>query len=213
MSKTLSQILTDVNSYLDLTAELPTGDELDTRVNLANQAVQDAAAIGNFKEFSTIYAVNPSALASIALPSNFRDFETSPQQMNSDGTWTQFPAIKPEEIYTRDSADKYSFLLGNPQSGYTAVFNGLTANATVSIGFQRFPSGMATLADVCELSDPQYVVAKVESYVLQGRSDDRFPIVEADAQRRLQNMLGRDGKLTVNETRKRSNAGYNLGYQ
>lgn len=210
---TLQDILIDANSFLDLTAELPNGDELATRVNLANQAVKDAAAIGNFKEFSTTYAINPSASASISLPTNFREFETSPQQLNSDGSWTRFDQIGQDEIYDKDTADKYCVLLGNASGGFTAVFNGLTANATVSINYQRFPSGMATLTDICELSDPQYVVAKVESYVLQGRSDDRFPIVEADAQRRLQNMLGRGSKLVVNETRRRGSASFDSGYQ
>lgn len=213
MSKTLSQILVDANSFLDLTAELPTGDELLTRVNYANQAVQDAAAVGQFKEFSALYAVNPSALASIALPANFRELETSPTQLQSDGSWYQFEAVNPSEISSKDTADRYCYVLGNALTGYSITFNNLTANASLSISYQRFPSGMATLADVCELSDPQYVVAKIESYVLQGRSDDRFPIVEADAQRRLQNMLGRESKLVVNETRKKGNALYNSGYQ
>ena len=209
---TLQSLLIDANSFLDLSAELPVGDELLTRVNYANQAVKDAAAVGQFPEFSAIYAVNPSALASISLPSNFREFETSPQQVDSNGIYIQFDAIKPSEVHTKDTADKFCYVLGNPYVGYTAVFNGLTANATVSFNYQRFPSGMATLADMCELSDPQYVVTKIESYVLQARSDDRFPLIEADAQRRLQNMLGRSGKIMPNETRKRGSASYNSGY-
>jgi len=212
MAKTLSQILTDSNAFLDLTAELPTGNELTTRINYANQAVLDAAAVGQFGEFSTVYQVNPSGLASISLPSNFRELETSPQQLTASGIWDRFDEINPGEVYAKDSSDKYCYVLGNSQAGYTAVFNNLTANATLSFNFQRFPSGMATLADICELADPQYVVAKIESYVLQSRSDDRFPIIEADAQRRLQNMLGRESKLVTNETRKRGTAVYNSGY-
>lgn len=209
---TLNQILIDANSFLDLSAELPVGDELTTRVNYANQAVKDAAAVGQFPEFSAVYAVNPSALASLTLPTNFREFETDPQQIDSGGVYVTFDAIKPSEVHTKSTADKFCYVLGNPYVGYTAVFNGLTANATVSFNYQRHPSGMATLADMCELQDAQYVVAKVESYVLQARSDDRFPLIEADAQRRLQNMLGRESKINPNETRKRGNASYNSGY-
>ena len=53
---------------------------------------------------------------------------------------------------------------------------------------------MATLTDRCELSDPGYVVNKAESYVLQARGDDRFPYVDAKAEMKLKNMIGRDMK-------------------
>lgn len=55
MSKTLSEILTDVNAFVDLTAELPTGDELTTRVDYANQAVWDASATAQLHEFDGVY--------------------------------------------------------------------------------------------------------------------------------------------------------------
>lgn len=210
---TLAQILRNANSFLDLEDDIPTGDELMTRINYANQAVNDAAVGAQFAEFHSIYQVNPSAMASVSLPSNFRELETSPRQLRGDGAYDQFDAISPNERFNKNSDDKYCYVLGNSQSGYTAVFNGLTANATLSIDFQRFPSGMATLSDICELPDPQYVVTKIEAYVLMGRSDDRFPQVEADAQRRLQNMVGRESKQVINETRKRVSAAYNSGYQ
>lgn len=211
MSRTLSQILIAANSFLDLEAALPEGTELDIRANFADQAVRDAAEVGQFSEFNAIYQVNPSAMASLSLPTNFREFTTSPRQQLSSGEWDTFDEIHPLERFSKDTSDKYCYVLGNPMSGYTAIFNGITANVTVSIDYQRFPSGMATLTDICELPDAQYVVSKIESYVLQGRSDDRFPIVEADAQRRLQNMLGREAKQTINETRKRGSASYNMG--
>jgi len=55
--------------------------------------------------------------------------------------------------------------------------NQLTANATLTIPYQEFPSGFATLTDTCELDDEYIVVEQVKSYVLQARSDDRFPIM------------------------------------
>ncbi len=210
---TLSQILTDTNAYIGLDATLPTGTELTTRINYVNQAVNDAAAMGIFPELRSIYAVNPSALASISMPSGFRELENRPAQ-NNGGEWDFFDVIKPYERYDRGTDDKYCYVLGNPAAGYTTVFNGLTANATVSFDFQRFPSGFATLSDLCELPDPQYVVTKTESYVLQSRSDDRFPSKDAEAQRRLANMLGRSGKDPSGgqgSVRKKSVANYSIG--
>lgn len=207
----LQDILIDANSYLDLSAELPTGDELTTRVNYANQAVKDAAATGKLREFSSVYYVTPS-LATVPLPSNFREFEQSPVQLTSDGLYDEFQVLNPGDIFSKDGSSKYCYVLGNPASGYFAIFNNLTAGATLTVNYQRYPSLMATYSDMCELSDAQFVVSKIESYVLQARSDDRFPIVEADAQRRLQNMMGRNDIPVTNETTKRTTAIYNAGY-
>ncbi len=191
--RTLSDILIAVNSYVDLEASLPTGDELTFRTNLANQAVFDAAAIGQFSEFDVVYEVDPSTNATVSLPSDFREFKTNPRQLVS-GSWVEFEEIDPTSIYDMNSSDKYCYVLGNRSSGYSAIFNGLTANATVSIIMQRYPSGLLTLTDVCELPDPTYVVAQTESYVLQSRGDDRFPYVDSTAQNKLRNMTGRDMK-------------------
>ena len=46
--KTLSDILIEANATLDLDASSPTGTELTTRANYADQAVWDAAATGQF---------------------------------------------------------------------------------------------------------------------------------------------------------------------
>jgi hypothetical protein len=69
-----------------------------------------------------------------------------------------------------------------------------------------------TYSDICELPDADYVKLKLISYILQSRSDERFPIVDADANLKLQNMIGRSmvfspaGKLQIP-----SNQTYRLG--
>jgi hypothetical protein len=202
--QTLSQILIDSNAYLDLEATLPTGTELTTRANYANRAVQEASAVAQLKEFNKIYEVSTSALASIPLPANFKEFTTAPRLMIDDsGNWREYDEIRPEEKYDKGSQDYYCYVLGDPASGYTAVFNNLTASCSLSIIYQRYPSGLATLTDKCELSDPTYVTSKVESYVLQSRSDARFSTVDANATQKLQNMIGRAMKTPaggVNKT-------------
>lgn len=211
--KILSQILTDIGAFIDLDAVVPTGDELATRVNYVNQAVWDANAVAKLKEFDSIMVVTPS-LASIALPANFKDFTRAPQQMDTSGAYREYSLISPQERFDVDSDGYYSYLLGNPAGGYTLVMMNFISGATTSIDYQRFPSGMATLTDVCELSDPQYVVAKTCSYILQGRDDARFPIVEADAQRRLSNMIGENQikqRGSIPNTRKYGASAYSLG--
>ena len=199
--RTLSDILTDVNSVMDLEASAPTGDELSTRTNYANQAVWDAAATGQLSEFKAEYLVNTSTLATIAMPSNYRELMVNPQVLDSTGEWNEWDVIEAEAKYDYASTDRYCYQLGNPNEGYSLVFNALFSMSTLSVVYQRYPSGLATLTDTCELSDPQVVTRKVESYVLYSRGDDRFPIAEQRSEKQLANMMGREMKSSTGQSR------------
>jgi len=185
---TLEEILKSSNSYLDLEYALPVGTELTTRINFANQAVREAASAYRFREFSEIYTVLATN-SIIDLPDNFRELEEAPA-VEENATWVAFPQIRPEERYTKPSGEKYCYQTGSPEN-FKLEFSGLDANTTVTIQYQRLPSCMATCTDICELSDPEYVKLKLISYVLQSRSDERFPTVDAEANIKLQNMIGR----------------------
>jgi len=185
---TLEDILKTSNSYLDLEYALPTGTELITRTDFANQAVRDACSAYRFREFTENYTVLATC-ATLSLPDNFRELEEAPAT-EENGIFTSYPQIRPEERFTKESNAKYSYVLGSPNN-YSLALNGLTANATLSIQYQRYPSGMATYSDICELPDAEYVKLKLISYVLQSRSDERFPIIDAEANNRLNNMIGR----------------------
>lgn len=198
--KTLADILIDVNATLDLEAESPTGDELTTRANYANQAVWDASATAQLSEFKLEYLVGISTNVTVALPSNFREIQEEPQ-IWAASSWTVYPAIEVEEKYGMDSGDYYSYVLGNPASGYNLILNNPIANATLSVIYQRYPSGLLTLTDECELSDPQVVSRKVESYVLYSRNDERFPIADSRAEQQLANMVGREMKSSSGQSR------------
>lgn len=211
--KNLLTILIEANAYLDLDAAQPAGTELSTRTSYANQAIWEASAVAQFREFQNIYVVNVSSAATISLPSDFREFMTAPRLLDSNGTWVAYEQIDPLDVYGKQSSDKYCYVLGNPSSGYNAIFNNLTANCTLSIVYQRYPSGLATLTDVCELPDPQYVVEKIKSYVLQSRRDERFPQVQAMSEQKLKNMVGRSQKLPQggnNQVRRTGSANYIL---
>lgn len=197
MARTLNQILLDAQAYLDLDATTaPTGTDLTNRANYANLAVLEAASAVIFDAFNQIYITSTGGgtLASLSLPTNFREFTTAPHVDIGGGIFDRYPEIRPLERFNKQPQEKYCYVLGNPSSGFTAVFNNLTANATLSIDFQRYPSGLLTLTDVCELEDDLFVVEKIKSYVLQSRTDERFPTVEANAQRILQNMISRQAR-------------------
>lgn len=201
MARTLLNILLDAQSYLDLDATTtPTGSDLTTRTNYANQAVLEAASTIKFAAFDKIQVTATSGgnqfatLASITLASNFREFNQAPATDLNGASQQQYEQIAPEDRYNKNADDKYCYVMGNVAEGFTAVFNRLAANATLTIDYQRYPSGLATLTDICELPSDDYVVEKVKSYVLQSRTDERFPIVDANANRLLLNMIGREAR-------------------
>lgn len=198
--KTLSQILTDLNAVLDLDATLPTGTELTTRANYADQAIWDATAIGQLSEFKREYLTSASTLATIPLPANYRELQGNPRIYLSGG-WQEWEAIEVEQKYDRSPSDRFCYVMGDPSEGYNLIFNAIEVGDQLSVIYQRYPSGLLTLSDVCELSDPQYVVRKVEEYVLYSRSDDRFPIAGQKAERSLANMMGREMKSSSGQGR------------
>lgn len=200
MARTLLQILIDANAVLDLEASQPTGDELSTRTNYANQAVWDAAATVQLPELKREFLTSTSSLATISLPSDFRELQENPRIYTSGG-WQEWEVIEVEQKYDKTSSDRYCYILGDPSAGFNLIFNSIVASDQLSVIYQRYPSGLATLTDKCELTDPQYVVRKIESYVLYSRSDDRFPIAEQKAEQQLLNMVGRRMKSSTGQSR------------
>ena len=198
---TLNQILLDASAVLDLSGSLPTGDELTLRQNYANQALQDAAATGQFPEFRIEYTLYTTGSTQIPL-SGFRELECSPRALSQTG-WREFSEV---ELTNRENAtadgEDFCWLTGNPQSGYVMNFSkNLEANMSLSVIYQRYPSGMPSLSSICELSDPTYITRKIESYVLYSRGDDRFQTAESRANNVLLNMTGRKMKGTGGQGR------------
>lgn len=193
---TLQQILLDSAAYLDLTAELPAGDELTTRANYADRAVREAAASVNLREFTQV--LNTYATCStLSMPSNFREAETELYFLDTNGQWQPYPIIQAKEKFGQNVTDQFAYIIGNRQDGHILTINNIGSYSTLSMVYQKYPEGLPTLSSVCELSDENYVTRKVEAYVLESRSDDRFTLVDADANRKLANMAGRSNKKPV----------------
>jgi len=206
--RTLSQILINSNSYLDLEAALPVGADLTVRIDYAQQAVREWADAYQWKELktpATLFVTN----GTVSLL-NFKELEAIPVDLLGN----KYPEIDAADRVNQLPTDKYSYVTGNDAAGYLLTLNGLAASATISITYQRQPSNMATLSDICEVPDDQFVGQKIISLVLQSRSDERFPQIEANAQRLLGNMIGRNMILNPggeNKVKRTGSAAYSIG--
>lgn len=185
---TLEQILRSANSTLDLEYGVPVGSELETRSNFANDCVFETADLYQLEEFNQELIVASNSTITL---SNYRELVDTPREDIGNGNFIDYPRINWLERSSKLPSDKYCYLEGNPASGMKLKFNGLSSGTTLTILHQRYPSGMATLSNICELKSSEFVKWDVIYKVLFSRSDPRFPSAEAKRNTLLQNMIGR----------------------
>lgn len=210
---TLNDILLDSASYLDLDATIPVGTELTTRVRFANMAINEWGKAAKWRQLKIESTPSLASFASIGLH-NYEQLNGPPMEYLSDGVYQEYPEIRSEDRFSKDINSKYSYLSGSDAGGYSLHINGINVNATLTIPYVRGPSTMATLSDICEVPDPLFVTNRVISYVLQARNDERFPIVQAEGNRLLRNMITTEMVQLpggVNTTPKKGVAAYSIG--
>lgn len=201
---TLQEILINTSAYLDQSTDLPTGDDYDTRVNYANQRIREWENAYRFNELKTNLTLS-ATLATISLPSDFTAIAGNPQVLlDSSGTYQEYTQVDPSYIYSQVNKH-FSYILGD-----NIIFNGLSSGATVSIDYYRSAATLATLTDICEVPDGNYVVNGVIANVLQARGDDRFPIAEAKTKELLIGMIG-DNQSSASSSTRSPKRSYHLG--
>lgn len=201
---TLQEILIDTSAYLDQTTDLPTGDDLAIRVNYANQRVREWENSYRFEVLKKRYVLS-ATMATISLPSDFVAIAGNPQALlDSNGNFQEYTQVDPSYIYSQTNSH-FSYKLEN-----NLIFNGLSSGATVSIDYFRSAATLATLTDVCEVPDHNYVTNGIIASVLQARGDDRFPIVEAKTQNLLIGMIG-DNQSSASSSTRSPKRSYHLG--
>lgn len=185
---TLNDILLDSSSYLDLDATLPTGTELTTRIRFANMAVDEWSTSAKWRQLKVETTPSLASFASIGL-SNLQYLDGAPMEYLSEGVYQEYPEIAPSDRFSKAVSAHYSYLTGNDASGKALHINGISVNSTLTIPYVRGASAMATLTDMCEVPDSSFVTQRIISYVLQARNDERFPIIMAEGNRILRNMI------------------------
>lgn len=210
---TLQDILIDSYAYTDLLAEVPASSELSLRTLFAKRAVDEWSQAYKWRQLKTEYIPSLGTFASLSI-TNFTQLDGPPMEFLYSGTYEQYPEIQPADRFSKDTDEKYCYITGSDGTGFSIHVNGIGVNATLSIQYVRGASTMATLTDVCEVPDPQFVTNRVISYVLQARNDDRFPVVLAEGNRLLKNMISQEMiRLPggTNSTPKKGVAGYSIG--
>lgn len=214
MSQTLEELLKDQNTVLERSYTLPSDDELTYRVAVINQSVRKWANTAAWKQLKQELTPSvTSANATVSLGTNHREFLQAPQVQTGTSTWREYPEEQLEAIYVKNESDYYCYVTGNPATGYYAKFNNLASGASLSITHLIYPSGMATLADKCEVPDPEFVLFDSTANIL-GPSSPRFTEMRTLANESLRNMLSRQAIITPggkNQVRRTKSSTYKIG--
>ena len=197
MSITLNGILQKIGSYVDQDTTLPTGTDLTTRVNLVNRALNEWADTYEWKQLRRTYS--PTVLlsmVSVGLPSDFKRLMGAIYDQSITSS-NQYVEIRPEERFIKLSSDKYVVVWGDPAAGtYININPALGSGASIVMDYQSYPSSLATLQDVSQVPHPEYLAQRAIAYILESRSDSRFPSAKADADRMLQSMIEEEAAPT-----------------
>jgi hypothetical protein len=186
---TLNSILADVAAVVDQDTALATGTELTVRVNLVNQALNEWAEAYEWKQLrqqgSLAFALSG---ASVALPTNYKRL-MSPVY-DAGNVYQEYKEIDPDTRFLMGQQDKYVWTGGNDASGKFINFNpGMASGMSLVYEYQSTPSSLATLADISVCPSGEYLAKRTIAYILQSRSDGRFPVVKAESDDLLSNMI------------------------
>lgn len=190
MATLLSSILQSVGAKVDQDTTLPSSTELVVRVNYADQAQNDWADAYEWRILKQSFA--PTVLlsmTSIGLPARFRRF-TSPLYDKSITSSNDYWEISPDDRFTKLSTDRYFYTGGDDATGRYLMINPALSSGVSLVGqFLSFPSALATTSDAVTCPSNKYMTERISFYVLEARSDARFPTVEGRSEQILANLI------------------------
>lgn len=190
MQYTLGNVLADVGAMVDQDTSTPSGTELTNRVQFVNRAQLDWANSYKWKDLNKTYS--PTILlsmVSIGLPADFREFSAFPYDasVTSNNKYTQ---IDPQEKEFKLSTDKYLLRRGDLVNGYYMEINpALPSGVSLVVEYYSYPSSVATLNDKLVCPSREFMAKRVSYYVLQARSDSRFPLVFQESNDLLSSLI------------------------
>lgn len=193
MARTLSDILSDVGAYVDQDTTLPTagGTEETVRINFVGQALREWEDSYDWLQLRKIGALSVGLSAtSAALPANFKKLMSPLYDMSQAvSTAREYVEVTADEQYSRSRSDKKIWTGGDEAQGYYVGSFGFTSGFSGVFEYQAHPSSLATLTDTAVIPNSNYLVKRTIAYILEARTDSRFPEVKQDADRELQRMI------------------------
>jgi len=203
--KTVGDILKSVGALTEQDAIFPTGTDLSVRIQYVNDALGEWADAYTWEDLRITYNINTLAsLTSIGLPTNFRQ-PLSTLYVATETSLDEYALINARDRFSKEATDKYCYLYGTLREKSLQIPNVIPANASCVIDYMSFPSSVASFNDYVPISSSQYLVKRVSAMVFQARGDNRYPQLQADAERFLSNTIeeqnvpfGRVNRIPIN---------------
>lgn len=191
MAKTLESILQDIGAYVDQDTTLPTGTEETVRVNFVNQALREWADAYDWSQLRQIGTLSVTLSGtSAALPTNFKKLLSPIYDMSQAvSVDREYQQVDASERFSRQTSDKVVWLLGDDAVGYSVNSFGFVSGLSAVYYYQSVPSSLATLADTTVIPNPNFLVKRTIAYILEARSDARFPQAKQDADLEMRRMI------------------------
>lgn len=223
---TVDEIQNRIASFIDQSASAPTDttDEYAWRLKLMNRAYEEWSTAYEWEvlrkeKFLTITGVSQ---ASLALPGDFQKMAMRPVNYSFGvANGQEWPEIRPEDrMQYRDSSDnsnQFFYLLGY-KGNHHMIWNPgtLASGASVLIGYFSYPTSLASPADVTLVPEPEFLVERTISHILEVRSDPRYQQYEAKAREILLQMIDNEKNkgLSLNDfvqTNEQKYYGFRIG--
>jgi len=188
----VATILKSVGALTEQEAILPTGTDLSVRLQFVNDALGEWSDTYTWKDLRVTLNINTSTASVniINLPTTFREpLSTLYSFSETENKPIAYPLIDAEQRFTRESDEKYCYLMNTFLNKQLVVNPPLASGVSCQLDYMSFPSSVATTSDYVPISASQYLVKRVSAMVFQARGDSRYPLLQADAQRMLSNAI------------------------
>jgi hypothetical protein len=193
MADTLTTIHQKIASLVDQSTDAPTfgSSEWNVRTTYINRAIEEW---GNAYDWSALYKntwLTGASGATYPLPSNFRKMATFPKNFNGTYNGEDWPEIQPQDKSLTKPDDHFFYVLGDRGNGFNMIWNPgtLSSGASIRLEYFAFPTSLVSASDRTECSDPEFLIDRTISYILESRSDARFQEMETKARERLLQMV------------------------
>jgi hypothetical protein len=203
MAISLQEIQNRIAALVDRNASAPnnTSNHWNQRLSYINSAQDEWAQLYDwqalYKEYNTLTST-ASGNTSIALPSDFRKLASYPR-VNTGTADDGIAEIRPQEKdQFLPNSDRFMYILGNYNDGYTMVVNpgnstgNLASGASIYVPYYSSAPSLVSPTDISPIPDPDFLVKKAESYWYRSFGDNRWTTAEQEAQLILQRMLNRE---------------------